>query len=457
VIARAPGGGFRARRRLGSRPFTADERRRAHARLAATLPSEAPSRVFHATAAGDHRGAAEAALASARAAYDRVDVPLAVALTDEGLRAVRQSEASPEVVALEAGLLAIAVLIAFRERTATAYDRVRYELARARVARTHAERLQRLTRAMQQASAGHWREALADVEDLGELGEPDLDRCRMSVFATISQLCPADTRDRLLDVQRAWARTSPLLGARGWLLAWEGLVAWQAGDFAGAASLQESAHAAHRDPVARLIAAANAAWSHVYAGDVDRARALASTCLPEAVGASLPFVAARLEWTIRRSDYIKGAWSPPDEALLAAARALHAPSMLGELLLVEAGMAWRLDMRETTARLALEAERVYRDAGLPHAADLARALAAAVGVPIEPEWVAACVGRATTCPHQTLAAQILGFLALATAEPIVVAAFDATEARLGPETRARCMDLASPAELRARRNCILNP
>ncbi|MCK6574141.1 serine/threonine protein kinase [Myxococcota bacterium] len=425
--------------------FSVGQRRVAYRRIADAVAPDAAARVYYLTAAGELESSAEAALTAARAAMVRQENALAQALLAEGLAALRRSDVTPPP-ALETELLATWVTLAFRERTASAYDAVRYELARARRDDGFAGQAEALLRAMQAASNGHWAAALETLDALAPFDAPEVDRCRMSTLGTIAQLCPLPLAQTLLARQRAWAATTTLAGAAAWAMGWEGLLMWRQGDYAAAGRLQEAAAAAHIDPTARLQAMANAAWSWLYAQACEHAERLASQALPAALDASLFLIAARLEWVVRTARYLQRRFDAPDRTLVAAARALHQPSMEAEILLTEAAMAWRTEDRAGARELARLAENAYRAAGLPHSADLALALAGANGEPLDTGAFADAVARAESSPA-SLRCQILGLLGCATGEADLIEAFRAVLATLAPEERTVCYDLASADEL----------
>ncbi|MFN7143563.1 MAG: hypothetical protein ACK4YP_07310, partial [Myxococcota bacterium] len=384
-----------------------EERRAAHAALAALLLPGAYGRFAHLVGAEDFGGAArEARLVAARLGADGY-VGRAMGVLAQGLEAAREADAVP----VEEALLVEAALAAMAENLPGAMKYVRYEIARS----APAERLSQLDRLLTGvlALAEAQGAVLADVA--GSL--PPFDTLALECWRrTLVQACaarrgPAEAATSL-DAQMAWAEASGSTLARGRVYGWVGLQRYREGRMAEAAEWHLRALPLKEGPADRLSTFLNAASALMEAQALEDARAVATRAEAFASERRLAFFEARAAWIRRSVEYRLGVAGAPDFDLVDAVELLGSPILGAMIVSTEAAVAWRAG-DAAAADLARRGSTAFARVGNTEARVTFGALALLAEGERSPEPWRAIAAEALRLRPGVAAAQALGLVALA--------------------------------------------
>jgi hypothetical protein len=395
---------------------------RARRRLVEVLPPGSHGRLFHLTALANSTGLelAREAYAAAEAAYKLGRTSRAITLIEEALRFLREPPGTPargiarpvtgsEERELRTLLFTRWFEIASTDQSVGAADRLLYELSRAGDdARGH--ELAELGTAFLELSTDP-RRSLDRLARLGPLETPELERRRCAIRMVAARSASVELEEQVLDdiVTRARGESDAETAA---LEGWRGRLAYRKGSYAAAARHHEIAARLQQNPVDRIAARLNAASALVEAFQLEAALALALECRDTLAHLRHPVFTLRAEWLVRVARYRSGERLEADHELVAAADELRLESLTASVALREAAFAFRAGDAAVARRLALKAERSWRNLQLlPELAVLARALAISNGEPAS-EIEAVTLMR-SVIPSQTtgVSVQALGLLA----------------------------------------------
>jgi hypothetical protein len=382
-------------------------RRAAHRAIAAHLPPGSEGRLLHLVAGEEppERVAEEAVHLAERHAIEG-HLGRAAAVLAEGVLAARRRTAGAQEIAL----LSLWLEVALTEATATALDRVLYEICRAAPRTPEIERLDALARAALAAIGGAGEQALALADLVPPFEDPAMERRRQGVRVLAARRAPLAREEEVVESAAAWARASGDPRAAASLAGWLGRLRYRQDRFDAAAALH--AEAARGEPwmAARLAAELNAASALLEALRLEEASARAEAARALAARCRQPRYEARAAWIARAAAYRADRAGAPDVELCDLAAQVGMVEMEAFVCLNEGAVAWRAGDGALAAALAARAERVWEGLGKEPVAALASALSRVARGAIEAEEAIALAERAARGAAPTLAVQTLGLL-----------------------------------------------
>ncbi|WP_230470321.1 hypothetical protein, partial [Lujinxingia vulgaris] len=419
-----------------------DDRRNAHKKIAGALPAGHPQRFFHLVQAGDSAHAAEEACLRAQNLDRDGELGRAIALLDEGWAALRLSpdERGPQ----RNRLLMTWAKIALSNGSPRELERFLAAMERAGEPDERRRRIEKLVRAAILSMQVQGTTALATMDEVAPLDDPELELRRQRFRLQASWGCEREVGQRVMAEIEAWASEHPCEEIQGTVRGWMGLMNYRQARFEEAARLHTEAARLKSRVSARLSSALNAATSLLECGELKSAEHLILKARKLAERRHQPVYMVRARILERRLAYRRDDLSAPDEAFIAAARELALPELDGLLGLVEAAMAFRRNEYDTARTMAMSTYQAWSRTGNMWGAKLALALAIRCGR--EVDWIeqAELLESATSCHLPSVGAQIIGLLA-----PVVDGV---------PEGAQRCVeqlaDTLTPAQRRARREVL---
>ncbi len=390
-----------------------EKRQELHGRVAAALAPGTLGRLYHLTAAGKLDEVAPEAIDAAGAMANEGRLAEAEVLLAEGLHTLRRQADGDG----EAALLAEWCRIALMEFTPRALDRVMYELSRTARRGDATDRMEELVRAAVSMHETDADRALARAEAIEPFDDPELDRLRQRVRVNAARHSTVEEQERVLADIEGWAETQRDRHIEGSLAEVRGLLCYRQRRYEAAADEHARAAELYERIPSRLSALLNRASSLLEAFRPDEAREVAEEARALAARCRHPFFEGRATWLGRAARYRAGAELAADDELIEAVRGIGNLDLEGMVCRLESAIAWRAGDREAARSLAAEAQRCWHAIGSAWSTLLCRALALAAGAePAEGE-VAELAGRATSCPYPRMAAEMLGLLTRAGAEP----------------------------------------
>ncbi|MES2643727.1 MAG: serine/threonine-protein kinase [Myxococcota bacterium] len=382
-----------------------EQRRLAHAALAATLDPGTVGRFAHLIGAGELSSAAhEARLLAGRLVADGY-VGRAIGVLSQGLYAAREAGD----IDAEAALLVEATQAALVDGVAGSMKYVRYELGR-----THGPfvaPLDTLLRAGLAQVAGDLPELEAALGELQPFDDPRLEVWRKAVllYRGMRQGLPAASAH--VDECMAWAEASGSSFLLGRVLGWKGLLRYGEGRYVEAAEWHLRALPLKEGTADRLSTTINVASAYLEAQRFDDAARWATEALALAAQRRSVLFEARVTWILRCVDYRTERPTAPDFELVEAMALVGAPVLSANACFTEAAIAWRTGANEDAARLARTAEALWSAQGLESSRIMGTALALTCEGETAPEPWRTVAEAALALPPGTAAAQMLALVA----------------------------------------------
>ncbi|MBL9020878.1 MAG: serine/threonine protein kinase [Myxococcales bacterium] len=354
---------------------------------------------------------AERVLATAKRAVEAGDAVSAVSMLEVGARALR--ECSSEMAAVRDDVFVSWLELAVSEQSPHGADRLAYEAAQHRSASAVLSNVSTMAHALV-SFAGDPRRALEELQRMGEIEPPRVERCRVSLAMLAARSIDVGTEQAILAAAEAYGDRcgDPIFLAR--LDGWRGRLAYREGRYVDAAELHRRSAERMTNRVDVVLAQLNRAAALVEAFDFRAARQVASTAR-EALGqARHPLFEARLEWVARTCSYRLEEDLAPDLELVDASARLGVAHMEAQLALTEAAFAWRGGQLETALALAARAEHLWRQVNtLVDLAWCVRALQLVCGDPRSADVAREIAAHACRSEIPGVGIQTLGLLALA--------------------------------------------
>jgi len=367
---------LRPSRRIADAAWLESAKLDAHARLAAALPEGTPGRLYHLVAAAEHEGAAREAIAMGSALAREGRLGDAEAALAEGLHAARRLPADvlPE---RERDILRAWLLVVMGDVSATACDRLLYEMSRSARGDPQLLQAERLLRAQIAAYEVDGRRALAIVDSIAPMADLPLERMRQAMRVQAARSCPLADEQRVVDEACRWAKANVDDGNHASGDEWGGRLCYREGRFRDAATAQMRAAQVAPTVTGRLSALLNAASSMLEALDLEHCRAVAGRARDLARSCRHPLFEGRADWLMRAACYRAGVEQVPDVELVDALERVGSGAQAALAALTEAAIAWRLGDQALTIELADRAARNWTGNNKMSGIVLARALKAA--------------------------------------------------------------------------------
>lgn len=337
--------------------WTDDERRDAHRRLAAVLPTGTRARLRHLVQGGaPEEVAVEArAIASELATAGRFGVACHVL---ETAIAVVRWRVSP---ALEAGLLRDYVLAAFPAEDMRLRELASEAVRRSDPSRLDNEVIQDLADASVALARRHFSVAEGLLADVPEQEDEGVEVARVTMVVEAVVLGRPESAAEFLDGLEPWARTDE---RRGRWLGWKGLRAYGAGEFEEAARLHGEAAPLRADVYGRLGAMINWGMALLDGGGLVDATTVGERVVREACVARLGSIESRGWWLSRSVAYRSCCATLVDMELVEAAVAGLSRGQAAPILFNEGVIAWRLGQTRLATELQLGARERWGELAL---------------------------------------------------------------------------------------------
>ncbi|MDP2305169.1 MAG: protein kinase [Pseudomonadota bacterium] len=407
AVRRTEDGRFEPRHAaLALHDWSSDQRRDAHALLAASLPPGTHGRFAHLIGAGDFSGAArEARLLASRLIADGY-VGRAIGVLSQGLYAAREAGDSEA----EAALLGDATQAALVEGVAGAIKYVRYELARTSGASVGP--LDTLLRAGLAHVGGDVPGLEKALAELPPFEDPALEVWRRAVVLYREFRVGLPAASAYVDACLVWAEASGSSFLLGRVLGWKGLLRYQEGQYLDAAAWHLRALPLKEGAADRLSTMVNAASAFLEAQRLDEASRWATEALALAAERRSVLFEARATWMLRMVAYRTDRALAPDLELVDAIGRVGAPLIEANVCFTEAGIAWRSEAHaEEAGWLARKAEALYLKQRNEGTRILGTALALTCEGERDPEPWRALAEAALAAPPGTGLAQTLAMVA----------------------------------------------
>ncbi|RVU43603.1 serine/threonine protein kinase [Lujinxingia sediminis] len=419
-----------------------DDRRDAHKKIAGALPAGHPQRFFHLVQAGESAHAAEEACLRAQNLDRDGELGRAIALLEEGWAALRLSpdERGPQ----RDRLLLTWAKIALSNGSPRELERFLAAMERAGEPDAHRRSIEKLVRAAILSMQVQGPTALATMDEVAPLDDPELELRRQRFRLQASWGCEREVGQRVMAEIEAWASGHSCGEIQGTVRGWMGLMFYRQARFEDAARLHTEAARLKTRVSARLSSALNAATSLLECGELESAEHLILKARTLAERRHQPVYVVRSRILQRRLDYRRDHPGAPDEAFIAASRELALPELDGLLGLVEAAMAFRMNEHETARTMAMASYQAWSRTGNVWGAKLALALAVRCGRQVDWIELAELMESATTCHLTSIGAQIVGLLV-----PVVDGVPDEAQRYV-----RQLADTLTPEQLRARREVL---
>ena len=223
---------------------------------------------------------------------------------------------------------------------------------------------------------GALEDASQHLASVPQFDREELDRWPWALRVRLAQRSRIGA-DEVLQGARAWSRERGSQSARADVHNWEGLMAYQRGDFVQAARLHEEAAKGKTHGTGRLSARCNQAAALLEVPSLAEAIQAALALAAEAASLRHPIYEGYAEWFLRVARYRAGVQARPDWELVDAARRLGSGVLMGQLIFQEAVYAWRSGDFPAAFTLATEARRCWAGDGRAALRALPAALAVA--------------------------------------------------------------------------------
>ncbi|MDP2314500.1 MAG: protein kinase [Pseudomonadota bacterium] len=383
-----------------------EQRRNAHAAIAATLPPGTDGRFAHLVGANELSAAArEARLLAGELVADGY-VGRAIGVLSQGLYAARDAGDAEA----EHALLVEATQAALVEGVAGAIKYVRYELAR--TGGPGVVPLDTLLRAWLAQLGGDGAGLAEAVRDLAPFGDPALEVWRKAIQLNLAFRRGITAAAQHVDDAMGWAEAADSSFLTGRVLGWMGLLRYREGRYVEAAEWHLRALPLKEGVVDRLSTMLNAASSYLEAQRLEEASRWAIEAQAFAAQRRSALFEARATWMLRCIDYRAERASTPDFELVEAMGMVGAPILEALLCFTEAEIAWRMGGHDDdAARLARRAEALWTAQGDGASRTLGTALALTCEGVRAPEPWRAVAEAAMALPPGTAAAQALALVA----------------------------------------------
>jgi tetratricopeptide (TPR) repeat protein len=388
-------------------PLSAGELENIHKTLADALAPGTSGRLLHLLRAGTLDEIIDEARASAQHHDRRGEVGPAIAALTEAVWACHQFNEFGQVYALVADWAKIALASSETTRLEELLYAIEQLPLEGDPQLAHLEALVNLGRIASQRTDEDTLErldALAPFDDW----ELELRRhmCRMQVVATR----PASVTNSILKGIERWVDSVDEPEARGSLIGWRSVRAFQQGRFLEAAALSLRAASIKNRPTARLASLISASTALMDAGEYADALKHSQRALELAERLHHHHYHGYTLRLVRDIRYRLGEQLSPTPELGEALRLLGIPLVLGRHLLTEAVIHWRADRLDDARRLSHQAARAFDDARNHWGATLSEALELRCTNDVAPEAIERLGREATECPSARLGAQILGLI-----------------------------------------------
>ncbi|MFP4601039.1 MAG: hypothetical protein ACLFVJ_22515 [Persicimonas sp.] len=393
---------------MATSPYSADKIEQVHRRLADALDPGTPGRLLHLLRIGQADEVIAEARAAARHHDGRGEAGLAIAALSEGMAVCRQSNDPNAAYSLLADWAKVALST---EETA---------------------RIEELLYAIERADRGR-NIRLERLQELVDLARVACQRADKDVFERLSRMEPF--RDWELELQRQMyrmrigVRRSPAMleavlddvecwveregvgqEARGSFISWQGMLAYQEGEFLRASKLYLEAAQIKCRPAARLSSDINAVTALLDGLAYEQALEHIERALANAEVLHQHHYQAHCHYVIRSLKYRLGERLEPVGELGTALEMLGSAELTARMSMIEAANAYRREQLRDCERFAQESIEAYRAAGL----DLGKMLMQALTLQCTGKGDSATIKRLTdfavNCPAPRIGIQILGLL-----------------------------------------------
>lgn len=393
----------------GGAAWPAERRLAVHRALAHAFAQDDSARLFHLLAAQAMPEVPASALAAARRLRAEGRPDRAVAVIQEGLRALRSAPAP----AIHAELLLAQLEGAIEMGTTRAFDLLLHHVERAPPGVPHAPAIEAVARAAIRTLQGDAARAIDAVDALEPTLPAALERCRQSVRILASRYVSLDAERDAVAVLSRLAVERPDVGAvfpvdeaLGWLR-------YREERYAEAGAHHEHYARSKRNPVLAAGGHVSAASAWLEGQDLDLAESAAGEARSVAARLRHPYLEARAERILRAVAYRRGTATEPDRELVDAVHELGHAQLEAIVALNEAAVAWRAgDLAESRTLSTLAAD-LWERVGNAAAAPMARALSWAAGAPVPAGGADALVQKALAKSPPGVALQVLGLVARA--------------------------------------------
>lgn len=392
---------------LALHEWGADQRRAAHAAIAASLDAGAEGRFAHLVGAGEFAAAAREARHVASGLVADGYVGRAIGVLSQGLYAAREAGDAE----IELALLVEATQAAMVEGVAGSMKYVRYELARSGGEAVRA--LDTLLRAGLAQADGDTPRVVEALAELAPFADPGLEVWRKAVDLYVAMRQGMPIAAARVDEWMAWAEASESSFLLGRVLGWKGLVKYREARYAEAAEWHLRALPLKVGAADRLSTMINLASACLEAHQLEEAHRWAAEAEGLAAQRRAVLFEARAAWILRCVAYRL------DDARTLDLELVEAVGMIGSSLvhathcLTEASIAWRNGLIEDGACLARRAETLFVTQGRAPEATVSTALVLTCEGVVEPDPWRRVAEAAMALPPGTASAQALGLVARA--------------------------------------------
>lgn len=313
-----------------------EQRRLAHAALAAALPPGARGRLLHLAQTGSLDDVLAESIATAERGIDDGALDEAVAAVEEGVRLLRLMPGHVEAECM----LTLLARVALLQGSEGAANMALYHLEHDAFDTPGLDWVRELVRSMWLLLRGDAERAMAGAHGLGPAIDDELEWWRLSIIGQSCNSLSVEQHELVVtELIRDFIAPRPSLADLA-----EHLVArirYRQSRFAECAEAYERSAALRTQPTRRLSALVSAASAWMEVGRFDRAIELARSQRMEAARARHALFEARAEWIERASHYRQAIDLPPDPEIVEAAAHVGS-TWLGALLMQnESAFAWR--------------------------------------------------------------------------------------------------------------------
>jgi serine/threonine-protein kinase len=393
--------------------WPAERRRAAHQALAEILAPGTPQRLRHLAAAGASKEFVDEALLLAPHLTREGRSGDALVVLEEALASTRRADDG----AREKRVLAEFAKTCLAGGTPHEIDRALYEFSRATVREAPIPQIERLLHGARAAGAGDPEQALRLLAEVDAFDDVDLELWRHGLRVRAALRLPLDRSAVVVAEAEAWANGTGNPRFLASVASWRALQLMSEGREEEAARMHLAASDRTDRVPARMASQYNAGSAFVLGGRLDEARAAAEKCREIAASCRNARYEALAEQLLRSVAYSLAETMSLDPELVEAVEALGEQSLLAQLLLTEAAVAWRAGLPTQAREFAMRSWKLNRRLGDHLLPTMARALEIVCGAPAEPGEIDRLVGAAKSFasvsadPHS--AVQALGLLALA--------------------------------------------